>query len=54
MIGSRADHADANPVALIPASESIDNIDAISGVQIVNGTFAIDTPDLDDMGQPWQ
>jgi hypothetical protein len=46
MVGTGAYHADAYPVALVPASISIDNIDAVPGVQVINGTFTVDAPDL--------
>lgn len=46
MIGARADNADPDAVALIPASESVDDVDALPGVEIVDGTLAVDTPDL--------
>jgi hypothetical protein len=46
MVGSGAYDADAYPVALIPTSVTIDNIDAIPSVEVVNGTLAVDTPYL--------
>jgi hypothetical protein len=46
MVGTSADHADTYPVALIPSRVSIDNIDAIPGVEVVNGTLTVDAPDL--------
>lgn len=47
MVGAGADDADAYPVALVPAGKAIDDIDAVAGVEVVDGTFAIDTPDLE-------
>jgi hypothetical protein len=47
MIGTSAYHADAYPVALVPASISVNNIDTVPGVQVINGTFTVDTPDLE-------
>lgn len=46
MVGARADNPHANPVALIPAGESIDDVDAIPGVEVVNSTLSVDSPDL--------
>lgn len=46
MVGAGANHADAYPVALVPTGESIDDVDAIPSVEVVNGTLAVDTPDL--------
>jgi hypothetical protein len=46
MIGTSADNPDANPIALIPASEAIDDVDAVAGIQVVNSTFSVDSPDL--------
>jgi hypothetical protein len=47
MIGAGADHADAYPVALIPSGKSINDIDAVSGVEVVDSTLTVDTPDLE-------
>jgi hypothetical protein len=46
VICAGADNADAYPVALVPTGKSIDDIDAVPGVEVVNRTFAVDTPDL--------
>lgn len=46
MVGTSADNSDAYPVALVPAGKSINNIDAISGVQVIDSTLTVDTPDL--------
>ena len=48
MIGTSADHTDVDPVALVPAGVAIDDIDAVPGVEVVDGTFSVDTPDLDN------
>jgi hypothetical protein len=47
MVSTSAHHADAYPVALVPASISIDNIDAVPGVEVINRTLAVDSPDLE-------
>lgn len=46
MVCTSADNADLDPVTLIPTCETIDDIDAASCVEVVDGTFAVDTPDL--------
>jgi hypothetical protein len=46
MVRASADHSYAYPVALIPAGESIDDVDAVPGVEVVDGTFTVDAPDL--------
>lgn len=50
VVGSGADNAHIDPVTVIPACEAIDDIDPISGVEIVDGTFAVDEPDLSGRG----
>jgi hypothetical protein len=47
MVGASAHHANAYPVTLIPAGISVDDIDAIPSVEVVNGTFTVDAPDLE-------
>jgi hypothetical protein len=46
MVGASADNAHADPVALVPAGEAIDDVDALAGVEVVNGTLTVDAPDL--------
>lgn len=46
MVGTRADNSDSNSVFLVPAGIAIDDVNAVSGVQVINGTFAVDSPDL--------
>lgn len=48
MIGTGADDANAYPVLLIPASVSIDDVDAVAGVEVVDSTLTVDLPDLCD------
>jgi hypothetical protein len=47
MVSTSAHHADAYPVALVPASISVNNINAVPGVEVIDRTFAVDAPDLD-------
>lgn len=46
MVGTRADDTHVDAVALVPASKTINDIDAVSGVEVVDSTFAVNTPDL--------
>lgn len=46
VVGARAHNADADAVLLVPAGVSIDNVDAIPRVQVVDSTLAVDFPDL--------
>jgi hypothetical protein len=46
MVGTRADNTDVDAVALVPAGETINNVDAVAGVEVVDSALAVDTPDL--------
>lgn len=46
MVGTGTDDPDVDAVPLIPASKAIDHIDAIARVEVVDGTLAVDSPDL--------
>ena len=46
VVSTSADNANADAVALIPAGVTIDDIDAVAGVEVVDSTLTIDTPDL--------
>jgi len=46
MVGSGADNSDTDAVSLVPAGISIDNVDTVSGVEVVDGSFSVDLPDL--------
>jgi len=46
MVGAGADNADLDLVTLVPSCESVDNVDAVAGVEVVDGTLAVDLPDL--------
>lgn len=46
VVGASADNADANTVALIPAGITVDDIDAVTGVEVVDSTLTVDAPDL--------
>ena len=47
VVGTGADDADAYPVALVPAGEAIDDVDALPGVEEIDSTLTVDAPDLD-------
>lgn len=47
MVGASAHDADTYPVTLVPAGIAVDDIDAIPGVEVINGTLAVDAPDLE-------
>lgn len=46
MVGTSTDNADFDSVAFIPAGKAIDDINSVSGVQVVDGAFAVDSPNL--------
>jgi hypothetical protein len=48
MVGTGADNSDTDAVPLVPASIAIDDIDSVPSVEVVDGTFSIDLPDLFD------
>ena len=46
MIGTSADNPDPDSVLLVPSCKPINNVDPISGVQVVNCSLAVNSPDL--------
>jgi hypothetical protein len=46
MVGSSTDDADLDAVLLVPSGKTIDDVDAISGVEVINCTLTVDSPDL--------
>ena len=46
VVGPCADDTDIESVSLIPAGESVDDVNATSGIEIVNGALSSDAPDL--------
>ena len=46
MICSGAYDADVNAVAFIPTGESVDNVDTGTVIEVVDGPFPVDSPDL--------
>lgn len=46
MVCASADNANVDAVTLVPAGETIDNVDTVAGVEVVDGTLTVDAPDL--------
>ena len=46
MIRSGTDNAHTDAVSLIPASITINDINSIAGIQVVDGPLSVDSPDL--------
>lgn len=46
VVCTSADNADADSVALVPSCVAVDDIDAVPGVEVVDCTLSVDTPDL--------
>ena len=46
MISTGANDSDADAVSIVPTCEAIDDVDAVSGVEVVNSSFSVDLPDL--------
>lgn len=51
MIRSGAYDADIDAVSFVPACEAIDDVDSVSGVQVVNGALAVDFPNLTGLAE---
>ena len=47
MIRSSTNDSHTDTVSLIPTSIAINDIDSVAGVQVIDGAFSIDLPDLD-------
>lgn len=46
MVGTGTDNSDVDSVAGIPSGVSIDNVDSVTSVQVVDSTFSVDSPCL--------
>lgn len=46
MVGAGADNTHADPVPLVPPGKTINHIDTIPGVEVVDSTLTVDSPDL--------
>lgn len=46
MVGSSTDDSNVDSVSLVPASISVDDINAISCIEIIDSSFSVDFPDL--------
>jgi hypothetical protein len=46
VVGAGANDADLDLVRLVPSCEAVDDVDAISCVEVINSSLAVDLPDL--------
>jgi hypothetical protein len=46
MVSTSAHDTNVDSVALIPAGKTVDNVDAISCVEVIHGTFSVNAPNL--------
>lgn len=46
MVGTSANNTNVDAVAGVPAGETVDDVDAVAGVEVVNGTLAVNSPYL--------
>jgi hypothetical protein len=46
MVGTSANNTDSNAIPLVPASKPVYDIDAVPGVEIIDGSFTVDSPYL--------
>lgn len=46
MVSTSADDTNADAVLLVPAGITVDDIDAVAGVEVVDSTLTVDLPDL--------
>ena len=46
MVGTSTDNPDLDPVLLIPSRKAVHDVDTVSGIQVVDGTFTVDSPNL--------
>ena len=53
MIGSCANNSDIDSVSFVPSSETVDDIDTVPRIEIVDSPFSVDFPNLSN-GSPSQ
>lgn len=46
VIGTSANDSDLDLVFLVPSCEAVYDVDTVSSVQVIDGTFSVDSPDL--------
>ena len=46
MVGTGADNADVDAVLFVPAGIAIYDVDSISSIEVIDGSFSVDLPDL--------
>ena len=54
MVGSGADNSNIDPIAFVPAGITVNHINTVSGVQIINCTFPVDFPHLSYAGSAYE
>lgn len=47
MIGTGADNTDVDPVSFVPSCIPVDDIDSVSCIEVIDGSFSVDFPDLE-------
>lgn len=46
MVGTSADDSDLDLILLVPSCETLDDVDSVPCVQVIDSTFAVDLPGL--------
>lgn len=46
MVGTGADNSDFDLILLVPSCKSVDDVDTVSGIQVIDSSFSVDSPDL--------
>jgi hypothetical protein len=46
MVGTSTNNPDLDSVLLVPSRKAVHDVDTVSGVEIVDGTFTVDSPNL--------
>ena len=46
VVGTSADDSDPDPVFLVPSCKTVDNVNSVSCVEVINSTFTVDSPNL--------
>jgi hypothetical protein len=46
VVGTSADNSDLDPVFLVPSCKTVDDVNSVSCVEIINSTFTVDSPNL--------
>lgn len=46
VVGTSTDDSDLDLVLLVPSCVTVDDVDAVSCVEVINGTLSVNSPDL--------